>query len=163
MAGRIASEKSHGFDVENLPTFVVAAGWAGCMRPHRRSALRTLGKPGRMPAIGGFAGAQAHLRCFSFRNSHKSVFSWMNLVEHLPCARRRRRQIRCAIGRPAGLASFGRARMRRKGKMDFFPDFFRQVNPFPSIQLFLNRKIVHLDGLHKRVESDHADHLHIHP
>jgi hypothetical protein len=39
----------------------------------RGTALGALAELGGMPAVGGLAGAQAHLRSFTFRDSHRMV------------------------------------------------------------------------------------------
>jgi hypothetical protein len=59
-------------DREDLPALVVAARRTSRMSAHTGAALRALGKLWDMPVIGGLASAQAHLRGFAFRNSHKS-------------------------------------------------------------------------------------------
>jgi hypothetical protein len=57
---------------KHLPTLVVAARRAGRVPVHTGTALWALGKLWGMPVTGGLASAQAHLRSFAFRNSHKS-------------------------------------------------------------------------------------------
>lgn len=59
----------HGQD---LPALVVATRRAGRVPAHTSAALRALGKLRGMPAVGGLASAQAHLRGFAFWNSHKN-------------------------------------------------------------------------------------------
>jgi hypothetical protein len=59
-----------GLDCQDLTAFVVAAGGAGLMRGQRAAALAALVHDRCVPAVGGFACAQAHLRGFAFWNSH---------------------------------------------------------------------------------------------
>ena len=62
-----------GADRENLPFVVVTAGRAGGMAGKSRSALGAFAQFRGLPAVRGFASAQAHLRGFAFGNSHRSL------------------------------------------------------------------------------------------
>jgi hypothetical protein len=59
------------FDRQDLPAFIITAGWTGRVRGDRASALRAFIKLRRPPAVRRLAGAQPHLRSFAFGNSHK--------------------------------------------------------------------------------------------
>jgi len=61
---------SLAFDRQHLPAFIIAAGGANRVTCDRAAALWTLAKLGPMPAVRGSARAQAHLRCFTFGDSH---------------------------------------------------------------------------------------------
>src|ERR1700716_1527265 len=58
-------------NAQHLPAFVIAAGRASRMRGDGSTALRALVQLRCLPAMRGLARAQAHLRNFSFGNSHK--------------------------------------------------------------------------------------------
>jgi len=60
-------------DIKNLTASVGSAGGAGRVGTERGTALGALAELGGMPAVGGLAGAQAHLRSFTFRDSHRMV------------------------------------------------------------------------------------------
>src|SRR5437588_8552082 len=56
---------------QHLPPFVITARWAGGVRGDGAPALGAFIKLRRLPAVRRLARAQAHLRSFTFRNSHK--------------------------------------------------------------------------------------------
>lgn len=59
------------FDGQDLPALVITARGAGRMRGDRAPALRAFIELRRLPAVRRLARAQAHLRSFTFGNSHK--------------------------------------------------------------------------------------------
>jgi hypothetical protein len=62
-----------GLDCQHLAAFVVAAGWASCVRRKRAAALAAFVELSSVPAVGGFARAQPHFGHLAFWNTH---FSW---------------------------------------------------------------------------------------
>lgn len=70
---RKASGGLRHLDIQDLTAAVGSAGGAGRVGTERGAALGALAELGGMPAIGGLAGAQAHLRSFTFRDSHRMV------------------------------------------------------------------------------------------
>ena len=143
---------------DNLASFVVAAFRAGGMGGDFGTALRAGGKFGCAPSIGRFAGAEAHFRGFTFRDSHNEceelVVFGFELVEDVPEGR----PFRVGAGfviRPGSLRrqacwtrlfhpriTFG---IRRKGKENIFPDPLGQVHRFFSVERGLDGEIGDLD------------------
>lgn len=76
LTGRSWDQLSGG-DGEHLTATIVAAGRAGDMGRNAAAALSTFSKLPGMPTIGGFAGAEAHFRYFTFRYSH-NYLSWLS-------------------------------------------------------------------------------------
>lgn len=60
-------------DIENLTAPIGAAGGAGGVGVERSATLGAFAEFRRMPAVGSLAGAKAHLGCFAFRDSHRTV------------------------------------------------------------------------------------------
>ena len=90
-----------GADRKNLPFIVVTASWASDMAWNGHSALRAFAEFRGLPAVGRFAGAQAHLRGFAFGNSHKIycffVFNFSNASHADACSGT---ESRLALGKP---------------------------------------------------------------
>jgi hypothetical protein len=60
-------------DIEHLATAVGSAGGAGGVGGQSVSALRALAEFRGMPAVGGLPRPEAHLRSFTFGDSHRVV------------------------------------------------------------------------------------------
>ena len=58
-------------DAQHLPAFIIAARRTSCVRCDGAPALGTFIELRGLPAVRRFARAQAHLRSFTFGNSHK--------------------------------------------------------------------------------------------
>src|SRR6476469_276297 len=58
-------------DAQHLAAFVITARSASGVRLDRAPALRAFVEQRGLPAMRSLAGAQAHLRCFTFGDSHK--------------------------------------------------------------------------------------------
>src|SRR4051812_29029313 len=69
-------------DAQHLAAFIIAAGSTSGMRLNRAPALRALVQQRGGPAMRRLAGAQAHLRSFAFRDSHKGKQESRNLSKN---------------------------------------------------------------------------------
>lgn len=73
---------------EDLAALVIATRRASRVSTHTGAALRALGQLRGVPVVGGLACAQAHLRSFAFRNSHKirisSLFFGLQSIQSVP-------------------------------------------------------------------------------
>jgi hypothetical protein len=61
---------SSRFDGQHLPAAIIPARWAGGVGRDPAPALAAFAQLAGVPAVGGLARAQAHLRGFAFWDSH---------------------------------------------------------------------------------------------
>lgn len=125
------------------------------MAEHCGSTLWALGELGGMPAVRGLAGTQAHLRGFTFRNSHDwkviRLFLRFELIQRVPSGvirffaqgrGGRALERRGTFGPAIGITS----RMRGQGEENIFTYLRGQVHGFMSIKW-------HLDGKQRDTEG----------